>query len=185
VKKVGPAVKLKEGSDLWNLMKERENLDPEKEAQKAAEAARKRAQAELDKRAAEHQAYLDSLRYIEKMEFKTADIRRTLEVYHSQYNELKEQASKQWSLVDKTRKELQEKCTHDLVIERQTRYNDEYDQWHDGPMQRKCIECYLVEENYDYSLSKKYDKLRNSKVILLRRTINGEVYEVEFDDLKW
>lgn len=185
MKKVGPPIKLKEGSFLADLIRERENLDPEKEAQKAAEAARKKAQAELDKRAAEHQAYLDSLRFFEKMEFKTADIRRTLEVYLSQYNELKERASKQWSLVDQTRKELQEKCTHDLAIQRQTRYNDEYGDWHDGPMERKCIECYLVEENYDFSLSKKYDKLRNSKVILLRRTINGEVYEMEFDDLKW
>lgn len=192
MKKVDDAIKVKKGSDLWNLIKERENLDPEKEAQKAADFARKKAQAELDEREIKRKAYLDSLCYYEKLEFANQDLRSKIEFCCRQYEKLQSQAGQESRKSKEILKELQEKCSHDMSIEKRTTYTDEYDQWHDGHFERKCIECFLVEKS-DYLPSdrsfayghKKYVKLLKSKVVLLRKTINGEVYEIEFDDLKW
>ena len=71
-----------------------------------------------------------------------------------------------------------------MVLERKTSYLDEYDSWNDGPKERKCVECFLTEQEKRYE-DKPYDDLNESKVVLLRRTIDDKEYELEFDDLKW
>ena len=69
-----------------------------------------------------------------------------------------------------------------MVLERETSWKDEYDQWCKGNNERKCLECFLVEQgNY----RNEYDRLNKSTVVLLRQTIDNKEFELEFDDLKW
>src|SRR5208282_6230111 len=97
--------------------------------------------------------------------------------------ELKAQASEEWNRQEHYRQQLQEKCSHQMVIEHQTSWQDEYESYHDGHYERKCVECFLVEEstyhpthrNYgsgDYS--RVYAKLLHSQVVRLRRVVDGK-----------
>lgn len=181
-------------SEFWKSVKESANLDAEKAASAAADRARKEVLARAEKQAAERKAYLDSIKHYDKIEFKTQELRDKIEDCIAQRNELSKKSTDIWYLQEEYRKKIQTICTHEMVIERRTSYRDEYDDWHEGHYERKCIECFL-EEKSEYSAGdkrygkytgdSKYHKLENSQVVLLRKTVNGKEYELEFDDLKW
>lgn len=181
-------------SEFWKSVKESANLDAEKAAAAAADRARKEVLARAEKQAAERKAYLDSIKNYDQLEFKTQELRDKIEDCVTQRNELSKKSTDIWYLQEEYRKKIQSTCTHDMAIERRTSWRDEYDSWHDGHYERKCIECFL-EEKSDYPVGdrrygkytgeSKYHKLENSQVVLLRKTVNGKEYELEFDDLKW
>ena len=190
MKQVGQ-IKIKEDSDLWKSIQKSRELDPEKAAARAAEKARKEVQEEIAKREAERKAYLDSLRFLENLEFKTQNLRDQIKKCEARRAKLRKQASEEWDKEEQLIKEIQKTCTHEMCIEMQITYKDEYDDWHDSHYERKCIECFLVEEsstpiNYArFSSERKYHKLEKSQVVLLRQTVDDKEYELEFDDLKW
>lgn len=167
-------------------------IDAEQAATAAAERARKEVLERAAQRAAADKVYLDSIRHYDKLKFKNEELIEHIRHSSVRHGELLTQASEEWKRGDHYRKELQAKCSHDLVLEHRTSYTDEYEQWHDGHYERKCVECLLEEEssyrvdecNYSYG-RKKYAKLEKSQVVLLRKTIDGKEFELEFDDLKW
>jgi len=185
-------ISIKEGSDFWKSMQKSAELDADKAAEQAAERARKETLERAEKRAAEKKAYLDSIRHYDKIEFKDGLLRTQIQECIDRRAELNNLASKEWQKQEGLRKELQTKCSHDMALEMRTFYEDEYGSYHDGHYERKCIECFLVEKSdslpgsrsYDYS-REKYKKLEKSQVVLLRKTVDGKEYELEFDDLKW
>lgn len=180
-------------SDFWKSIKESANIDAEKAATAAADRARKEALARAEKIAAEKKAYLDSIRHYDKLEFKTEELRQKILQHNKRRAELQAQVSAEWAKEENLRKDLQRVCSHDLVIEMRTTYRDDYDNWHDGHYERRCVECFLTEKSdyamnergYGHSFDKKYHKLEKSTVVLLRKTVDGKEYELEFDDLKW
>lgn len=179
-------------SDFWKSIKESANVDAEKAAAAAADRARKEALARAEKLAVEKKAYLDSIRHYEKLEFKTEEFRERIREHGRRRSEYQAQVTAEWAKEENLRKDLQRVCSHDLVIEMRTSYRDDYDNWHDGHYERRCIECFLTEKSdyqpetrgYEYSRDR-YKKLEKSQVVLLRKTVNGKEYELEFDDLKW
>lgn len=185
-------IRINPDSDFWKSMKEAANLDAEKAAAQAAERARKEALERAERIAKEKKAYLDSIRYIDKLEYKTEEIRKEVQECSRRREEYKRKASVEWEHQEIARKKLQAFCTHDLVIERKTTYTDEYGDWHDGHLERKCVECFLVEES-DYAVNdrrygdhrRKYNKLEKSQPVLLRKVIDGKEFELEFSDLTW
>lgn len=185
-------IKIKPDSDFWKSMKEAANLDAEKAATQAAERARKETLERAERIAREKQAFLDSIRYLNKLEFKTQEIRKEIQECERRREEYRRKGSVEWAHQDELQKKLQATCTHDLVLERLTHYKDEYDSWHEGHHERKCIECFLVEES-DYNVGdrsyghgrRKFNKLEKSQAILLRKMVDGKEFELEFDDLKW
>lgn len=171
------------------------NIDAEAAATAAAEKARKEVLERAAQRAAAEKAYRDSLKNYDKLEFKTQDLRDSIVASRTRRAELNAQVSEEWKRQEHYRTQLQDKCSHQMVIEHRTTWCDEYDSYHDGHYERKCIECFLVEES-DYrvdergygrtsSHSKKYHKLEAAQIVLLRRTIDSKEYELEWDDLKW
>lgn len=191
MKPINP-IRIKEGSEFWKSMQDAANQDAEAAAASAAERARKEVLEKAEKRASETKAYLDSIRHYDKLEFKNQDIRQKIENCVARRAEIAKLASDAWIQQDEFHKELKAKCTHDMCIEIRTTYRDEYDNYHDGHYERKCIECFLVESS-DYAYSSRsyrngretYKKLEKSQVVLLRKTVDGKEYELEFDDLKW
>jgi hypothetical protein len=171
-------------SDFWKSINKANELDPEKAAAQAAERARKEVLDKIAERDAVRKAFLDSLRYIEKLEFKTQVLRDQIKECEIHRAELSRQSGAAWAKEERLIKEIQNVCTHDLCIEIRTSYRDEYDSWHDGHYERKCIECFLVEESDGYGC-KKYNKLEKSQVILLRKVVEDKEFQLEFDDLKW
>jgi hypothetical protein len=172
---------IKEGSDFWKAMQKAANLDPEQAAAEAAERARKEVEAKIAKRDAERKVYLDSLKEYDKLEFKSAPIRLRIEDSVANRKHLQKQVNEEYALQHRLEKEIQDSCSHEMVIERRTSWRDEYDQWHEGHYERKCVECFLVEEQKNQG----YVKLAKSQRVLLRRIVDGKEYELEFDDLKW
>lgn len=175
---------INEDSDFWKSMREVANLDAEKAAAKAAEQARKETLARAEKRASEHKAYLESIKDYDKLEFKHESLRVAIKEIQTQnnkyYAKISENNKSQCNFIN----DLQNKCCHLLVIERKTSYRDEYDSWHDGPKERKCVECFLEEKEERY-VEEPYEILGNSQVVLLRKTVDEKEFELEFDDLKW
>jgi hypothetical protein len=179
-------------SDFWKSMQKAAELDADKAAEQAANRARKETLERAEQRAAEKKAYLDSIRHYDKLEFKTEILREKIRQHGKRRAEFNAQASAEWAKEENLRKNLQRVCSHDLALETRTSYCDDYDTWHDGHYERKCIECFLVEESdeqpgtrrYEYS-NKKYRTLEKSQVVLLRKTVDGKEYELEFNDLKW
>jgi hypothetical protein len=181
MKQIGK-IKINKDSDFWKQMQRAAELDVEKAAAAAAEHARKETQARIDKKAAQHKAFLDSLRYVDKLEFRNERLREQIRESVKDRAKLQEQISAKWVIEDAIRHELEVKCLHDMVLERETSWKDEYDQWCKGNNERKCLECFLVEQgNY----RNEYDRLNKSTVVLLRQTIDNKEFELEFDDLKW
>jgi len=185
-------ITINKDSDFWKSIQKSAELDAEEAATKAAARARKETLERAEKLAAEKQAYLDSIRHYDKLEFKNEKIREQIQeciALRADYSKL---SSDQWQKQEELRKKLQAQCSHDMVIEMRTSYRDDYDSWHDGHYERKCIECFLVEQSdslpgqrgYDFSRDK-YKKLEKSQVVLLRKTVDGKEYELEFEDLKW
>jgi hypothetical protein len=185
-------ITINKDSDFWKSMQKAAELDADKAAEQAAARARKETLERAEQRAAEKKAYLDSIRHYDKLEFKTEILREKIRQHGKHRAELQAQVSAEWSKEENLRKDLQRVCTHDLVLETRTSYRDDYDSWHDGHYERKCIECFLVEKSdeqpgtrrYEYSKDK-YRLLEKSQVVLLRKTVDGKEYELEFDDLKW
>jgi hypothetical protein len=159
-----------------------EELDPDKAAEIAAERARKETLEKIARKKATDQAYLDSLCNYDEQVFETGSIRESIIEARKELNKLHKKYIDVYKKLDTKVKELQTKCSHGKVIERKTSYSDEYGTWHDGPMERKCIECFLVEQD-DYE--DHYCGLAKSKVVILRTEKDGETYILEFDDLKW
>lgn len=175
---------VKEDSDFWKSIKEAANLDAEKAAEKAAEQARKETLARAEKRATEHKAYLDSIKNYDKLDFKNGAKRARIEDSVKNRLALQKQVNEEYAIQSRLEAEIQESCAHEMVLERRSSYRDEYDTWHDGPKERKCIECFLTEQEKHYE-EKPFNNLSKSKVIFLRRIIDDKEYELEFEDLKW
>lgn len=193
MKEVGKIV-IKKDSDFWKSMQKIINEDAEEAAAKAAERARKEVLERAEKRAAEKKAYEDSLRDYDSYPFENKALRAKISKCRDRISKLNAQLSKEYSEVEKLRKELQSKCSHKEVIEMRTKWTDEYEQWHDGHYERKCIECHLVEKSdypvgdkkYGYfSEESKYHKLEKSQVVLLRKKVGNKEFELEFKDLEW
>lgn len=165
--------------------------DPEAAALAAAERARREVQDRLTRQEAERKSYADSLRYLDKIEFKNEKLRRSIGLSQKILIEYKALISEEYDVKVSAIKELQKLCEHKEVIEQQTSYKDEYDDWHSGHWERKCIECFLVEESSYHTSSRayggtnKYSKLEKATPILLRKIVDGKEYQLEFDDLKW
>lgn len=193
MKKVGKII-IKKDSEFWKSMQEVANQDAEKAAAQAAERAKKEVLERAERRAAEKKAYEDSLRDYDSYPFENKTLITKLNNCYARISKLNAQLSKEYGEVEKLRKELQNKCSHKEVIERGTKWTDEYDQWHDGHYERKCVECHLVEKS-DYPVSdkkygyfseeSKYHKLEKSQVVLLHKTVGDKEFELEFDDLTW
>jgi len=185
-------ITINKDSDFWKSMQKAAELDADEAAAHAAARARKETLDRAEKRAAEKKAYLDSIRHYDKIEFKDKLLRNQIQECIDRRAELSALVSKEWQKQEDLRKELQSKCLHKEAIEMRTSYRDDYDNWHDGHYERKCIECFLVEKSdglpgqrgYESSRDK-YKKLEKSEVVLLRKTVDGKEYELEFDDLKW
>lgn len=174
----------KEGSDFWkNMQKAAGSVeeDAEKAATEAADRARKEVLAKAAKRAAEDKAYRDSLKEYDKLEFNTHILRELIQQNANNRKALHDEINELWKIEKAKIAELQSQCKHEMVIERRTSWTDEYSQWHEGPHERKCVECFLVEEQKHEG----YVKLAKSQRVLLRRIVDGKEYELEFDDLKW
>jgi len=184
MKEVGPKISIKEGSEFWKSMQEAANLDAEKAATRAAEQARKETLARAAQRTAEKKAYLDSLVNYDELKSDHESLKLAIKECAIQNKKLYEKISENSKSQKTYQDTLQCKCYHSMVIERKTSYRDEYDSWHDGPRERKCVECFLTEQE-ERHVEKPYDDLNDSRVVLLRRTIDGKEYELEFDDLKW
>jgi hypothetical protein len=178
MKVIGPKITINIDSDFWKSMQEAANLDAEKAATKAAEQARKETLARAAKRDAEHKAYLDSIYEYDAFIFPSDKEQGAIRESIARRLDFQKLVSKEYAIQDSLEKKIKESCCHDMVIERKTSYRDEFDYWHEGPYERKCVECFLVEEQG-------YSKLKKSRVILLRRIVDGKEYELEFDDLKW
>jgi hypothetical protein len=186
-------IQIKQGSNFWNMI-HKDDKDIEEAAAEAADHVRKELLDKAAKKAAEQKAYQDSIHYYDRISFaKPSQILRDKIIKcRDKYNEFETKQSIEWAKLEEFRKELQEKCLHEMALEIRTSYKDEYDQWHEGHYERKCIECFLVEES-DYGVGdrlysygrKKYNKLEKAKVVELRETINGEEFQLEFEDLKW
>ena len=185
-------ITIDKGSDFWKSLQESANMDAEKAAAAAADRARKETLDRAERNALQKKAYLDSIRHYDKLEFKTETLREKIRQSAAHRAALKSQLKAEWAKEEVEREEHQKICSHDFVLEMRTSYRDDYDSWHDGHYERKCIECFLVEKSdyqigeHGYSLSReKYKLLEKSEVVLLRKTIDGKEYELEFDDLKW
>lgn len=190
MKQVGKIV-IKPNSDFWKT----QNKTIEQEAEEAANAAAQRARKEVLERAAAREAarkaYLDSIRYVDKLQFKNQSLLDKIAKVNDRIRSLNDKLHLEFDKVRALREELQKNCSHDEVIERTTKYTDEYEQWHDGHSERKCLECHLVEESsyprddrmYTYG-SKKYDRLENSKVVLLMQKSGDKEFQLEFNDIK-
>jgi hypothetical protein len=187
-------ITIKEDSEWGKALRRDAEVDAEQAATAAAEKARKEVLDRASKRAAEAKVYRDSIRYYDRLTFENQGLIDSILASRARRQELDTQSSEEWKRQEHYRQQLQEKCHHQMVIEHQTSWQDEYESYHDGHYERKCVECLLVEEstyhpnerNYGYSrASKVYVKLLNSQVVLLRKTIDGKEYELEFDDLKW
>jgi hypothetical protein len=185
-------ITINKDSDFWKSMQKAAELDADEAATRAAARARKETLERAEQRAAEKKAYLDSIRHYDKIEFKDRLLRTQIQECIDQRAELSILSSKAWQKQETLRKELQTKCSHDMVLEMRTTWEDEYGSYHDGHYERKCVECFLIEKS-DYSIDsrsysngrEKYHKLEKSQVVLLRKTVDGKEYELEFDDLKW
>jgi len=169
-------------------------IDAEQAATAAAERARKEVLDRATKRAAEEKAFRDSIKYYDKLKFVNQDLINSVLASKKRRDELNAQASEEWKRQEHYRQQLQGKCSHEMVIEHRTTWTDEYDSYHDGHYERKCAECFLVEQsdqhpsehNYGYgSRTKVYTKLLNSQVVLLRKVVDGKEFELEFNDLTW
>src|ERR1700679_2147141 len=139
-------IKIKEGSSFMKMIEESINIDPEKIAAEAAERARKEATERLNKRKAEQKAYLESIRHYDELVFINEPLREKILKLESRIATLNKQLSAENKKKEETRKQLQAKCLHDMVLERRTTYKDDYDNWHDGNYERKCLEFVVTEE---------------------------------------
>lgn len=189
MKQVKPLIRNEE-SDFWKDMREAAQLDADKAAEHAAAQARKETLERAEKRAAEEKAYLDSIRDYDKLTFKSKALKKKIVQTNAAIKLLYHQAAtKNKELVD-YRKELQTQCAHEMVLEKRESYMDEYHYSHDGNYVRKCVECLLEEQSTfkfgtkSYGSNKKFDKLEKSQVVILRRTLDGKEFELEFDDLQ-
>jgi hypothetical protein len=83
---------------------------------------------------------------------------------------------------------LRKNCEHKMCIEEHTYYDDEYgSSTHRGSDIRSCVDCHLFEEKRFRTSNanrESFDKLQNSKVIELHKTIDGKEYILEIKDLK-
>lgn len=189
-----PKITIRSDSDLFKSLQQKFEQEAEKEAALAAEKIRKEI---LDKRAkedAQRKAYLDSIKYYEneKIEFKNKNLRDNIIRIAQRRNKLYDKIKKLYEQEKDNIEELKNKCSHEMVLERRTSWKDEYDSWHDGCYERKCLECFLVEESnykvdeYSYERSnKRYSKLEKSQVVILRSLIDGKEFQLEFEDLKF
>jgi hypothetical protein len=179
---------LKEGSALWKAKK---NVPIEEAAEKAAldaaDKARKEVLANAAKREAADKAYRDSIKEYDRLVFQSDPERKQIQESIARRKYLEKQVSDEYATQKSIDKEIKDCCPHEMVVERRTSWRDEYDSWHEGPYERKCIECFLVEEQKYYADTNKkcYSKLEKSQRVLLRRIVDGKEYELEFDDLKW
>lgn len=129
---------------------------------------------------------------IDKLTFKHSLFQLKLKKLIDRRQKLYDKAKEIQSKVIDITKIFQDKCLHQMCLEKRTSYKDEYDDWHDDHFERKCIEClltekssYLINDIYYKSSDTKYDKLEKSQVVQLRKIIDNEEYEVEFEDLKY
>ncbi len=192
MKEVAGKVVIKKDTDFWKSMQKVLNEDPEEAAAKAAERARQEVIERNKKRAAEQKAYEDSLRDYDSYPFENKVIRAKINKCRDRIGKLNAKLSKEYKEAADLRKELQSKCSHKEVIERGTTWQDEYEEYHPGYFQRKCIDCGIMEESsyrvndrsYEHG-SKKYDRLEKSQVVLLRKKVGNKEFELEFKDLEW
>jgi hypothetical protein len=115
----------------------------------------------------------------EKVLVKHKGLRDKINSLLNKYRKLTDQASEIWNKQNILMKQMQGKCAHDLVLERKTSYRDEYDSWHDGYPERKCIDCFLVEtEDRDG-----FKKLAKSTIIELIIHKEDKIFSLEFEDV--
>lgn len=181
-------------SDFGKLLLKDAEVDAEQAATAAAKRARKEVLDRAARRAAEDKAFRESLKYYDKITFANQNLRDSIQDSKKRRDELNAQASEEWKRQEHYLKQLQEKCSHQMVIEHRTSWQDEYESYHDGHYERKCVECFLVEQstyhptdrNYGFGGNAKiYAKLISSQVVRLHKTVDGKEYELEFDDLTW
>jgi hypothetical protein len=196
MKLIGPKIAINKESEFWKSMQKAAGSveeEAEKAANEAAERARKEVLAKAAKRDAEHKAYLNSIHDYDSFYFPSDKERGAIGKSIARRIDLQKLVNNEYAIQSSLEKQIRESCCHDMVLERRTSYRDEFDSWHDGNYERKCIECFLIEESvhkidsryYESCTSKKYSKLEKSRVVLLRKTIDGKEFELEFDDLKW
>jgi hypothetical protein len=183
-------IKINPDSDFWKATKRQD--DPEAAAVLAAERARKEVEERNAKREAERKAYLGAIRYHDFLQFKTQELRDQIMECEERRDNLRLQQSQEWEKQSALLQKVQNLCLHEMCLEKRTSYTDEYGGWHDGHYERKCIECFLVEEsdrlvtdNYYEKSRKKYNKLEKAVVVMLRKVVDDKEFELEFDDLKW
>lgn len=95
------------------------------------------------------------------------------------YRDLKARAAAIWQKQNELLKQMQSKCDHQYTLERKTSWRDEYDSWHDGYPERKCIDCFLEEKSNHIG----YQKLAKSTVIELITNKEDKIFSLEFEDL--
>lgn len=193
MKQVGKIIINKDSDFGKSLLKEAEVV-AEEAAALAAERARKEVLARATQRAAAQKAFQDSLKYYDQLAFKNQNLIDSILASRARRSELDAQSHEEWKRQEHYHKQLQEQCFHEMAIEHRTTWSDEYDTYHDGDYERKCVECLLVEEssyhpserNYGLgSRSKVYSKLLNSQIVRLRKMVDGKEFELEWDNLKW
>ena len=187
MKKVSP-ISINKNSVLWKMLEKEQERDLDKIAQEAADKARKEA-IEGEKRRKEiKQAYINSLQYYDKMSFANETLRNKVsEAIRNRWL-----AYQEYNICDKKEKllikQMQDECNHDMVVEQNVSYENDVNDH--NYYERKCIACFLIEksdlliEEYSHHrYGKRYDKLLKSQVVVLRSIINGEEYELEFNDV--
>ena len=187
-------ITIKKDSELWKQLQKEAEHTAEQVAAAAADRAKKEFLEKATQKAAAEKAYRDSIKHYDGLYFANKGLQDAILASKARRAELDVQSHEEWKRQEHYRKQLEEKCSHEMVIEHRTTYCDDYDHYHDGDYERKCIECFLAEtstyhptdRNYGFgSNAKVYTKLLKSQVVLLRKTIDGKEYELEFDDLKW
>ena len=116
----------------------------------------------------------------DKLVIKHKGLRTRIASLLEKYRNLTARASTIWQKQNELLQQMQFKCDHQYVLERTTSYRDEYDEWHNGYPERKCIDCFLVEK----SLCDGYKKLDKSTVIELIMNQGEKIFSLEFEDLQ-
>jgi hypothetical protein len=116
----------------------------------------------------------------DKLICKQRGLRTRITSLRAKHKALTSKASEIWKKSDELLKRLQNKCPHQYCLERKTSWRDEYDSWHDGYPERKCVDCFL-KENSDW---KGYQKLDKSTVIELVTHQGEKIFSLEFEDLE-
>lgn len=180
MKEIGK-IRINPNSDFWKSIKAENEKTADQVAAEAAEKARKEYLARQARIEAANKAYLDSIRHYDQIEFEHDDIRQQIAASLKRRRDLEAKVSKEWKKEEELRKKLQATCSHKECIEHKTYWSNEWDDRLEGPMERKCITCFLVDREKD----RRFHTLANSVVVNMRRTVKNKEYELDFDDLTW